>query len=211
MPSGSEPPTASDEDLAQAAQQGRVEAFEELVRRYQVPLVRFLRRTGSAQEAEDLTQDAFVRAYENLHRYRPSWRFSTWLFTIARRLCLNRNRRRRPVADTDALGAVPSAAPSPSAAVADAEERFRLWDRAAVVLSTPQLNALWLHYVEEMPLAEVARVLGRSLAAVKTMLHRARKRLLPYLEEPDGSPAGRQRRSSRSNHSCPKAAEVPHD
>jgi len=211
MPCGSEPPAASDEDLAREAQRGRVEAFEELVRRYQVPLVRFLRRLGSAQDAEDLTQDTFVRAYENLHRYRPSWRFSTWLFTIARRLCLNRNRRRRPTSDTDALKSVPSTAASPSEAVADEEDRFRLWDRAAVVLTTPQMTALWLHYVEEMPLREVAGVLGRTRVAVKTMLFRARKRLLPFLDEPEGGPAGGSRRSSSSKCACPTAAEVPHD
>ena len=73
MPSGSQLPAASDEDLALRAQQGCADAFEELVRRYQVPLVRFLRRLGNGAEAEDLTQDTFVRAYENMHRYRSKW------------------------------------------------------------------------------------------------------------------------------------------
>jgi len=209
MPPGSEPPIASDEDLAQEAQRGSVEAFEELVRRYQVPLVRFLRRSARAPEAEDLTQDTFVRAYENLHRYRASWRFSTWLFTIARRLCLNRSRRRRPVACTDALESVPSAAASPSEAVAYEEDRFRLWDRAAVVLSTSQLTAMWLFYVEEMPVKEIARVLGRTHMAVKTMLFRARKRLLPFLDEAEDAPGCR--RVSKSKRPCSTAAEVPYD
>ena len=79
MPESSTPTLPSDEELVARAQQGCAESFEELVRRYQVPLVHFLRRRGDADEAEDVAQEAFLRAYENLARYRPRWRFSTWL------------------------------------------------------------------------------------------------------------------------------------
>ena len=65
------------------------------------------------------------------------------------------------------------------------ENRSRLWDRAAGVLSEEQTTALWLHYVEDMPARAIAQVLGRSWASVKVMLFRARKRLLPLLGEFD--------------------------
>ena len=121
------------------------------MRRYQVPLVHFLRRRGPDDEAEDVAQEAFIRAYENLARYRPRWRFSTWLFTIARRLSVSRRRRARPMADAAALESLAAAAPDPADAAAENESRRRLWDVAADVLGEEQVTALWLYYVEEMP------------------------------------------------------------
>ena len=64
-----------------------------------------------------------------------------------------------------------------------AEGRRRLWDLAAKTLSEEQTTALWLHYVEEMPLSGIALVLGRSRASVKVMLFRARRKLLPLFDE----------------------------
>jgi len=176
-------PLPSDEDLALRAQRGCPDSFEELVRRFQVPLVHFLRQRAGTEEAEDLAQDTLLRAYENLHRYRPAWKFGTWLFTIARRLNLNRMRRREPATDSDALSEVESPVASPAAIVAEEENRQRLWETAAAVLSEPQITALWLYYVEEMAVKEIARVVGRSRVAVKTMLFRSRKKLLPMLDE----------------------------
>ena len=86
----------SDEELACRAQQGCAESFEQLLRRFQTPVLHFLRHRGFFADAEDLTQETFLRAYENLHRYNRRWAFSTWLFTIARRTSLNHRRRRSP-------------------------------------------------------------------------------------------------------------------
>lgn len=207
---GSQPTTSSDEELARQAQQGRTEAFEELARRYQVPLVRFLHRFGNAHEAEDLTQDTFVRAYENLHRYRDTWKFATWLFTIARRVGLNRNRRRRPAVDSEAVESAESAVALPSEIAGKEDDRRWLWEQAATVLSTSQMTTLWLYYAEEMPVKEVAQVLGRTRVAVKTMLFRARKKLMPLLEEREDLPPGGCRQSPKKKYGCSTAAEVPH-
>ena len=80
MPSGPTAKAPSDEELARCAQEGCTASFEELVRRFQVPLLHFLRRWTTTEEAEDLVQDTFLRAYRNLHRYRPTARLATWLF-----------------------------------------------------------------------------------------------------------------------------------
>ncbi len=109
-------PTAgppSDEELARRAQQGCAASFEQLVRRFQVPVLQFLRQRTGAVEAEDLVQETFVRAYENLHHYRRTWRFATWLFTIARRVSINHHRRARPMAGSQALESVESQLPGP--------------------------------------------------------------------------------------------------
>jgi len=209
MPTGLQLTTLSDEQLARQAQKGCAEAFEELVRRYQVPLVRFLARFGGG-EAEDLTQDTFVRAYQNLHRYRDDWKFATWLFTIARRISLNRSRRRRPAADSEAVEAAESSAASPSEIASEADERRQLWQLASEVLSVPQMATLWLYYVEEMPVKDVAQVMGRTRVAVKTMLFRARKKLVPLLDVEEDTLAAGCRRSERRKGGCSTAAEVSH-
>jgi RNA polymerase sigma-70 factor (ECF subfamily) len=203
--SSADEPT-SDEELACLAQRGCVTSFEQLLRRFQTPVLHFLRRRGAADNAEDLAQDTFLRAYENLHRYDRRWPFSSWLFTIARRASINHHRRVRTESDAAALETVLAAAPAPLDVLVAAEDRRRLWDMAAAVLSEEQLTALWLRYVEEMPIGGIALVLERSLASVKIMLFRARKRLLPLLGEFDHQ---RQRTPQKKR---PRVArvEAPH-
>jgi len=173
----------SEEQLAVEAQTGSMASFERLVGRVQVPLVHFrIRRTRCPADAEDLAQDALVRAYRSLARYSPKWRFRTWLFTIAHRLSINlAQRSRRERQDSSALEAIASKGPEPSDRLAAEEVRRSLWDTAARWLEEDEVSALWLHYVEELSTADVAHVLGRSRMAVKTMLFRARKRLLPHV------------------------------
>ena len=108
-------------------------------------------------------------------------KFATWLFTIARRVSMNGRRKPRLQATAD-YGDAPANARSPLENLMEKDDRRYLWEVARRVLSEPEQTALWLHYVEEMPLADIAIVLGRSSAAVKTAMFRARKRLLPHLQ-----------------------------
>jgi RNA polymerase sigma-70 factor (ECF subfamily) len=175
--------SASDEQLAIEAQAGSLASFERLVARLQVALVHFLvRRTRCHADAEDLAQDAFVRAYRSLDRYSSRWRFRTWLFTIAHRLSINfAGRARRERQSPETLDAAVSGAPRPIDCLAAEEHRRTLWEIAASQLNNEEVTALWLHYVEEFSTAEIAQVLGRSRMAVKTIMFRARKRLLPHV------------------------------
>lgn len=174
---------ASDEELACRAQRGCAASFEQLLRRFQAPMLQFLRHRGFSADAEDLTQETFLRAYENLHRYSRRWTFSAWLFTIARRASINHRRRVRPLSNVAAVETASSTASEPLDDMIVAEGRGRLWDLAAKILSEEQVTALWLHYVEDMPLGDIALVLGRSRTSLKVMLFRARRRLLPMLGE----------------------------
>jgi len=108
------------------------------------------------------------------------------LFTIARRQSINRYRRWRPPMEADDVTLSAAPGPETSEIVAAEDHRRRLWAVAAEVLSEEETTALWLHYVEEMPTRDIATVVGRSRVAVKTMLFRARRRLLPHLEKLDG-------------------------
>lgn len=183
----------SDEELAVLACRGSRSSFEELARRHQVPLLHFLRQWTTAEEAEDLTQEAMIRAYENLERYRPDAKFKTWLFTIARRLCLNLKRRRRPEGRSEALSSL-VAASEPAEEVAAAEDRRWLWQLAGDILGERERTVLWLYYAEDMPVKEIARVVGRSPSAVKTMLFRSRRKLA---EKMDPAEHGRTIRGER--------------
>src|SRR2546427_12416988 len=84
-----------DAALMLRVKRGDRKAFEELVNKYKQPVMNVIYRTlGDATEAEDLAQNVFVQVFKSAHRYRVSAKFSTWLFTIARNLCLNEIRRR---------------------------------------------------------------------------------------------------------------------
>ena len=178
-----------EDELARRAQGGCADSFEQLVRRFQVPLLRFLRpRVTCDADAEDLVQETFIRAYQRLDRYRDRWRFSTWLFTIAHRLWVSHHRgatSRQALHEGAAVQARSSKGEPFDAAVALArsESNARLWEVAKHVLSDEQFAAVWLYYVEGMDTRDLARVLDRSWVSVKTMLFRARAKLMPFLND----------------------------
>jgi RNA polymerase sigma-70 factor, ECF subfamily len=206
-----EPPT-SDEDLACRAQQGCAKSFEHLMRRFQTPVLHFLRRRGFAADAEDLAQETFLRAYQKLSLYRRRWAFSAWLFTIARHTSLNHRRRIRPANDQATASAATSAGPEPLDALIADESRRRLWDLAAEILSEESMTAVWLYYVEDMPVRGIALVLRRTQVSVKIILFRARKKLLPLLGEfqGDSRPRGTSKKQDPKLRHAVKT-EAPHD
>ena len=173
---------ATDEELVRRAGQGCAACFEELCRRYQVPLLDWFRIRGHDADKEDLLQQTLVRVYRNLHRFDPRWRFSTWAFTIARRIAINHHHQFRVPADNHALESAVARGSPPDGQLAINDQRERLWDVARRVLTEEEATALWLHYVEELPTQDIALVLVRSRTSVKTMMCRARKKLRPHLE-----------------------------
>jgi len=176
-----QPPSIDSEALAARAQAGCRESFGLLVERHQKGLYNFLlQRVRSPEEAEDLTQDSFVRAWRRLSTYRDRWRFSTWLYAVARSAAADRARGRRELTQAGALE--PSFDPDPSAELCAREENENLWRLARSVLSEDQRSALWLFYAEERSAAEIGRVLETSAIAVRVMLFRARRILAQHLE-----------------------------
>jgi RNA polymerase sigma-70 factor, ECF subfamily len=172
------------EELARRAQAGSVEAFSELVGLFQERLFNFLLRRASVQDAEDLTQETFIRAWQRIGLYRSKWRFSTWLFTIATRLAAGRARR---IGSVPALTLTddPRAAGLPHAGLEHAEESSRIWALVDEVLSPEQRAAVWLRYAEDLSMQEIAVVMGKSEVGVRVMLHRARGLLAERLRDAD--------------------------
>lgn len=178
---------ADDAVLARRAADGCIESFTALARRYQVPVVHYVRRlTGrvGGDQADDVAQETLLRAWRRIGRYDARWAFSTWLFTIARRTWLNhaRGARRRRVRETAAAVAGVSFV-EPGLGMLEEERAGRLWDAAAAELSEREFTAVWMRYVEEKSLAEVAAVLGRPVATTKVILFRARRRLAPLVRD----------------------------
>ncbi|MEI7658662.1 MAG: sigma-70 family RNA polymerase sigma factor [Phycisphaerae bacterium] len=174
----------SDEELAVMAQRDHVGAFAELVTRFESRLFNFLlRRTGSAAAAEDISQDAFVRAWERIGRYDPTWRFSTWIFTIASRMAVTAHRRRRPAGPVEVADRVGRDDPDAGHAEHVAQRGARLWSLAERVLGDEQHTTLWLRYAEDMSIGEIAQVTGRTQVGVRVTLFRARQRLAQAARE----------------------------
>ncbi|MDI1342351.1 sigma-70 family RNA polymerase sigma factor [Polaromonas sp.] len=168
-----------DECIARA-QRGDVAAFSELVARYQDRIYRFLvRLTRSEDDALDLTQETFLRAYQGLPRWRPDALYKTWLFRIARNLAFDLLRRHKRVEfvalDEDAEIADP--APGPDAAL-ETSQRLRLLEAALLRLPVEHREILLLREIEEMSYEEIAVVLDLNPGTVKSRIARARATLL---------------------------------
>jgi RNA polymerase sigma-70 factor (ECF subfamily) len=136
-------------------------------------------------DAEEICQDAFLKAFGALKSYSGEFRFSTWLFTIAYRVCLNRMRRRKIVSGEVDLGTMPEVPDLESPEFIESEEAARLKERvwsAVDQLSPPQRASILLFYRFELGCHEIARVLELPIATVKSHLHRARLRLRELLE-----------------------------
>lgn len=191
-PSPSPPiPAPTPEDLALRAQSGSLQAFCQLVDLFEVRLFNFLlRRVGSTTDAEDLTQETFLRAWQRIGTYRSQWRFSTWLFTIGARLAVSKGRRAGGTRRTEAVRDEPPA-PSDRSGVSGleaGEERSRIWAIVDRLLTPEQRTAVWLRYVEDMAIKDIAGVMNKSQVSVRVMLFRARAALAEALSDPAPAP-----------------------
>jgi len=173
--------------LVSQARKGCEVSARELVLAHQDRLFAFVWRIlRDYHESEEVCQDAFLRAFSSLDSFSADYRFSTWLFTIAYRLCLNQIRRRKTVTGEIDFGTV--AAPQTGVAdrVAETEEARRLKDEiwsAVDKLSVPQRAAVLLFYREGLSCEAIAKTLGIPTATAKSHLHRARGRLRESLAE----------------------------
>jgi RNA polymerase sigma-70 factor (ECF subfamily) len=164
---------------------GDTRAFEELVTMYQHRVFGVaLRMLGNRAEAEEIAQEAFLRAHRALREFRGEARLGTWLYAIASRLCLNRlasGPRRHERSDDIAL----AQAPAESADTAGALERGELeaaLHEAVTALPEDRRIVVVLRDLEGLSYEDIAQVLGMPLNTVRTRLHRARLDLKAKLE-----------------------------
>jgi len=184
--------TDGDTDLVRRSKTGDVNAFGELVERYQSLVVGFCYRLlGNREDAEDIAQETFMRAFSAIGRFQPRAKFSTWLLTIAKNLSLNllRDERRRGrdvhVAtvleqEMQAVELVPSDDPRPDETLRQDERADRV-RRALFELSDIHRSIIVLRDFEGMTYEEIAKVMRCRKGTVKSRLSRARDHLKEVL------------------------------
>jgi RNA polymerase sigma-70 factor (ECF subfamily) len=182
-------PTPTDEELVSAFQSGDVSAFDELVirwdRKIQGAIYRIL---GSEDDARDLCQEAFLKAYRALPGFKGEARFSSWLYQIALNLCRDRMRRRKGkvfLSFDDPQVAEPASRPanSPSALeLVEAADLSRTVANAVATLPDDQRQIIVLKEYEGMTFLEISEILGVPLSTVKTRLYRGLVHLRERLE-----------------------------
>ncbi len=182
-----EPSPLTDTEIIEQVRNGRTELFEHLMRRHNARVYRAARAIlHDDTEAEDVMQDAYVRAYEHLDEFEGRAQFSTWITRIAVNEALLRLRRSKRFSPLDthteepSMSATPSSSSSPEQQASDVEMRAVL-ERAVGQLPEEFRAVFVLRAVEGMSGAETAECLGIGEETVKTRLHRARGRLQEML------------------------------
>jgi RNA polymerase sigma factor (sigma-70 family) len=194
-----------DRDLVGRARQGDREAFTQLIVQYQVPLYNTaLRMVGSREDAADITQEAFLRAWEKIRTLREA-PFKSWLFQIAVNLCYDhfrRGRRYGVMPDEEQGGKIVGlgvAMPDPQER-AEANERSRAVRESIEALDHDMRVALVLRDINGLSYDEIAGVLGVPLGTVKSRIARARAQVQENLQRnPDLFPAPDRREDAHGN------------
>ena len=171
----------SDDDLVRRTLEGDLRAFEELVARHEPVVRRVAARIVGREEAQDVSQDALLRAFHRLRRYRGGGAFRPWLLQITHNTAVSALRRRRePAEDDAALDERPSGDPIPADRLEQRERVERLEAKLAL-LRPEHRSVLVLRDVEGLSYDDVARVTEMPLGSVKGRLHRARSELIELL------------------------------
>lgn len=182
------PRESTDDQLLIQARAGERAALEELLERHEPQIYRFaLRMCGAQEAARDVLQETLLAAFKGLREFRGDARLSTWLFQVARSFCTKANRKRagepathEPL-DAPAAAHLESDAARAPDAVAHAKEIGAVLRAALAALPEQQREVIVLKDVHGLPVEEVAAVIGESVAATKSRLHRARMALRELL------------------------------
>src|SRR5580692_1071300 len=203
MPEHSDPDAA----LMLRVKRGDRGAFAELVEKYKQPLLNFISRTVRDEtEAQDLAQNVFLQVYKSRQRYERTAKFSTWLFTIARNLCLNEIRRRSRHPADSLEGAQQETDDQPARQFEDVKthlptenllhgELEQKIEQALAELPEQQRTAIVLCRRDDLSYEEIAEIIGCSLSATKSLIHRGREtlkqQLKPYLRTGEWKNSGK--------------------
>lgn len=179
--------TTEDLVLVQAVLNGDQRAFQKLIEAFQGPIFNLAyRMLNNAHDAEDATQEIFLRVYTKLGTYDQARKFSTWLFSVASNFCIDRLRRRRPLVPLDDLVfGLPSQEDGPERRVMRSELQDTV-QRALATLPDHYRMVAILRYWNDLSYQEIVEATGLSESAVKTRLHRARAMIEAALEAQGG-------------------------
>src|ERR671920_1429784 len=184
-------PGVADCELVTRAIAGRDDSFEELVRRYQRPLVSYVyRMTGNYESALDLTQEVFIKVYGSLARYRPEYKFSTWIYRIAHNAAIDHLRRQGAarIEEMEVEGAegstfekpLASKAPTPEQETERGERRAEI-EEVVAQLPPAYRELIVLRHSHDLSYDEIAEVTSLPLGTVKNRIFRAREAMRELL------------------------------
>lgn len=181
---------ATDQELVEQVLKGDSVAFEHLFNRYRDSIYQlYMQRTGgNTDDTDDLLQEAFVKAYLNLHRYDANYTFGQWIYTIARNTFIDYVRRRRDdmisIDNTpESTGTIPShSAPDPEESMINDQNRRQL-DSLINGMAPRYRKLIELRFFREYSYEEIAAELGLPMGTVKTQIHRAREQLCRLITE----------------------------
>lgn len=186
----------TDQEVVARAREGRETAFRELIGRYQRPVFSLIYRlVRDREKSEDLAQETFIKVLNALHRYDPSYKFSSWIFKIAHNTALDHLRKKAP--ETLSIDGSPHATTAAeieasTVTVAGNEESPEeyatnrelggILEEAVAKLRPEYRTAIVLCHVEGYAYEEIAEIMNVPLGTVKTYIHRARRELQGYLK-----------------------------
>ncbi|MCU0625804.1 MAG: sigma-70 family RNA polymerase sigma factor [Gemmatimonadaceae bacterium] len=185
-----------DADLVARALDGREEAYRELIRRYERPVFSLIyRMVRDREQAEDLAQETFIKVLNNIEKYSPEFKFSSWILKIANNLAIDALRRRR--LDTISIDGAANAATAAEVEATSIElagggesaldelanrELGSAIEQAIAALRPMYRSCILMRHVDGRSYEEIAQLLDLPLGTVKTYIHRARHELREKLE-----------------------------
>ena len=162
----------NEQQLIVQAQKGATDSFTQLVASYQARLYSYLlARCQNSFDADDVLQETFISAFKYLKSYDAKWRFSTWLFTIARRVLSQLKITYHLTLDA-LVGREPTTKEDPFVF-----DQNNIWRLIKKDLKPPSYDVLWFFYMEQLSIKEISHIMNQSQSWVKTNLHRSKMKL----------------------------------
>jgi len=184
---GTKPPVELDDrQLVQTIREGDAHAFEQLVRRKTSKVYALCYRIiSNAEDAKDISQLVFIKLWENLEKYDPAYAFDTWLYRMVTNVAIDfmRNKQSRENAVNSNLRLVKTSADAEQAVVIQRKEIEKVFDEVSTSLSPKQKTIFVMNQMEDLPSAEIAKILGCRESTVRNHLFNARKLMQQQLQK----------------------------
>lgn len=166
---------------------GNTNAFSELVNSYKDLVFSLaIKMTKNREEAEEISQDTFIKAFKNLAKFKGDSKFSTWLYKIAYHACLDRFKKNVNLYKTDSIDSLVSfniSSTEDTMQSIERSERAEMMNFCMNELPEEERSILWFFYYKELSLKEIIEITAFSEANIKVKLHRARKHLLKIVQQ----------------------------
>jgi RNA polymerase sigma-70 factor, ECF subfamily len=180
------PVELDDRQLVQTIREGDSHAFEQLVRRKTSKVYALCYRIiGNGEDAKDISQLVFIKLWENLEKYDPAYTFDTWLYRMVTNVAIDfmRNKQSRENAVNSNLRLVKTAADPEQTVVVQRKEIEKVFDEVSTTLSPKQKTIFVMNQMEDLPSAEIAKILGCRESTVRNHLFNARKLMQQQLQK----------------------------